>query len=95
MLVSGTGMSRLFGRTIDFVSRRSMMRPTVRVAFHAVLREQARVELQLPVPSAERMENSLKDRFESGFLLNTGEFLPSATVYERHLLTPVPFPGRP
>lgn len=59
---------------------------------HGTLRERALADLGLPEPRPERLENSLKVRFASGFLTSDGQFLTSQEAYAT-LLAPRPFPG--
>jgi hypothetical protein len=49
-------------------------------------------DLGLPEPRPERLENSPKVRFASGFLTDAGQFLTSQEGYGT-VLAPRPFPG--
>ena len=59
---------------------------------HGTLRERALADLGLPEPRPERLENSPKVRFASGFLTDAGQFLTSQEGYGT-VLAPRPFPG--
>jgi hypothetical protein len=48
---------------------------------HGTLRERALADLGLPEPRPERLENSPKVRFASGFLTDAGQFLTSQEGY--------------